>query len=82
MEQTHNIFRKNSVRKLIGDKVYDELFKEEQVSEAITFDINTQKVILSTNVDDIEKEKAKKEQEKLNNLKSAATAATSGIDFQ
>ena len=41
MEQTHNIFRKNSVRKLIGDKVYDELFKEEQVSEAITFDINT-----------------------------------------
>ena len=52
MEQTHNIFRRNSVRKLIGDDVYNELFKEEQVSEAITFDINTQKVILSTTTND------------------------------
>ena len=68
MEQTHNIFRKNSVRKLIGDKVYDELFREEQVSEAITFDINTQKVILSTTTNDKEKEMNAKKEQEMNNM--------------
>ena len=70
MEQTHNIFRKNSVRKLIGDKVYDELFKEEQVSEAITFDINTQKVILSTTSNDKEKEMNSKKEQEMNNMRN------------
>lgn len=41
MEQTHNIFKFNQIKKLLGEKVYDELFKEEQTTEVITFDINT-----------------------------------------
>ena len=43
---THKIFRKNSVKKLLGDNMYDILFKEEQAQDVITFDIDTQKVKL------------------------------------